>query len=121
MRWTVFKYKFNYKTEHSTHGPSVLEFIVSNKGKLPNEQEVEKKARAIMNDVCLQLASTSSLPMYDFGKLSKDEMLDDIRKLTQIEFKGNSVQLWFDRDTDFAFWDDGNHANHCPCGACSHG
>lgn len=107
MRWAVFKYKFNYKTEHGTHGPSTLEFIVSSKGKLPDEQEVERKARAIMNEVVFLVDSKGSLPMYDFGDLSKDSMLDDIKKLTKIEFKGNDVQLWFDRDDNFAFWDDG--------------
>lgn len=121
MRHTVYKFKFHYKTEHGFHGPSTLEFIVSqDNGKLPKESDIEKYARAIMNDVGV-LVENKSIPTYDFGTLSKDDFLDDVRKLAKIALKDYEVQLWFDRDENFAFWDDGDYKSVCPCGACSHG
>ncbi len=108
MRHTVFRYKFNYRTENGVHGPSTLEFIVSGNGKLPKEQDIEAIAMGIVDKIGVLVESGGIYPLYDFGDLSKDDFLDDVRKLSEIAFKSyGGVQLWFERDQKFSFWDDG--------------
>jgi len=48
--------------------------------------------------------------MYDFGDLTWNEIIDDMRKLFIVDFPkrtGTEVQLWLEKSDDTAIWDDG--------------
>ncbi len=107
-RYTVFKHKFLTEGDRSMH---TLEFIVSTNGHPISENTLKK----ISVDVLKTLANSSKVnddkvPVYDFGSLKVGAFLDDIKKLIKLDRtkrKGVKVQIWYDKNEEFAFWDDG--------------
>lgn len=113
-RWTVVKYHFHTKDSDQVH---VLEFIVSKNEHIMSERTIKKIADKILCSIGKETSERlikEEWPVFDFGSLKVNDFLDDVRKLVLVEFpkaKGMKVQLWFDKDQDTSFWDDGFNAN----------
>lgn len=109
-RWTVVKYRFYTKDTKNLH---TLEFIVSKNEHTMSERTVRKMADKILCAIGKETEERlmkEEHPVFDFGSLKINDFLDDVRKLALVEFpkaKDMKVQLWFDKDQDVSFWDDG--------------
>ena len=117
-RWIVYKHRFLYTGKYRGKEPAephTLEFIVTVKGKTMNEKTLKKEVLRIFETISNEIKSNEgrkmNLILYDFGKLSWSEILDDIRKLFILEYPkrtGTKVQLWLDKPNDISIWDDGD-------------
>ena len=104
-QYTILKHKFYVKEQPQIH---ILEFIISNNGKLISEKILRNTVKIVMDQIA-NISSRDGLPEYDFGKFSWGAILDDIRKLfilDKIQRNGLTVHLWLDRDNEISFWDE---------------
>ena len=114
-RWIVYKHRFLYTGKYrgkEAAEPHTLEFIVTVKGKTMSEKLLKKEAERIFDIIATEAKDNKrmNLTLYDFGKLSWSEILDDIRKLFILQYPkrtGTKVQLWLDKPNDISIWDDG--------------
>jgi len=113
-RWIVYKHRFLYTGDCRTKQaaePCTLEFIVSVHGKTISERTVKKTAIKLFEQIGhLCKGGNENLPVYDFGNLTWNEIIDDMRKLFIVDFPkrtGTEVQLWLEKSDDTAIWDDG--------------
>jgi len=114
-RWIVYKHRFLYTGKCKTPtaaSPCTLEFIVSVNGKTMSERQVKKTAIKIFGKIAedCKFDNRMNMPCYDFGSLSWNDILDDVRKLFILDYPkrtGTKVQLWLEK-SDAAIWDDGN-------------
>jgi len=114
-RWIVYKHRFLYaggcRTKQAAE-PCTLEFIVSVNGKTISEKTVKKTVIKLFEQIGHKCKDYGVMnPVYDFGELTWNEIMDDMRKLFIVDFPkrtGTKVQLWLEKSDDTAIWDDGS-------------
>lgn len=117
-RWIVYKHRFLYtgkQRRKDAAEPCTLEIIVSVNGSPISEKTVKNTLLKIMSKIFVEVKDSTggryvNMPMYDFGSLTWNEILDDIRKLFIVDYPkrtGTKVQLWLDKSDDISLWDDG--------------
>lgn len=141
MLYRVYKHKCQFKHNVSDapwledrgclkpheHGfdpnpPCIIEFIVATKEiidfKKVKEYAIDIIENKFANEILIKgeediEGRTIQLPYYDFGTLTTEEMLRDLKKLMWIELdKGGygpiRIQIWLDETRKYSVWDDGD-------------
>lgn len=118
-RWLCFKYRFAY--QHSTemtnickHKECAMKFLVTIDKNIADQETIAVAALVAMKSVgALITGDSGALPNYDFGELSSNDMMDDIKKLflTNLPPGKKKVKLWLEKDTVFSLYDDAKDIN----------
>jgi hypothetical protein len=108
--WRVYQHFFNYKhicgedpITECTHEECVLFFIAKTKA---TKEMVEESALAAMQSIATKITNDNIIT-YDFGSLTTDEMLDDVKKLflTNLPDGNLLTHLLLKKQGEFVFWD----------------
>jgi hypothetical protein len=95
-----------------THADCMMEFIIYSNHK---EDVIEECALNAMQHVSTAIEEEAGGSiMYNFGSLSTNEMIDDVKKLflTGLPAGSKQVQLKLHKDDKFDLWDDGSDINN---------
>jgi len=106
-RYTVYKHQFFTEGDNELH---VIEFIVSVNNHPISQKTIKKVATEVLKTISSIDRDIEGTPVYNFGSLKTGALLDDIKKLIKLDRtkrKGVRVQIWYDKNEEFAFWDDG--------------
>jgi len=106
-RYTVYKHKFFTEGDKELH---TLEFIVSVNNHPISEKTLKKLALEVLKGIANHVNDDGKIFVYNFGSLKMGAFMDDIKKLIKLDRtkrKGVKVQIWYDKNEEFAFWDDG--------------
>jgi len=118
-RWLCFKYRFAYQhspeeNETCKHKECAMKFLVSINQNIADEEMICSAALKAMKSVgALITGDTGTLPNYDFGELSSNDMMDDIKKLFLVNLPegDKKVKLWLEKDAVFSLYDDAKDIN----------
>ena len=113
-RWLCFKYKFAYQhnpqvNEVCKHKECAMKFLVTIDENIANEEIIASCALKAMKSVgSLITGDSGGLSNYDFGSLTSNDMMDDIKKLflTNLPKGKKKVKLWLEKDAVFSLYDD---------------